>query len=82
MINGLITYSLEKIIKEYNLKDGIMLLVADNGLMLLEILQQMKLLQIYNMGEKAPIVKANEPSTPSGEPIIGSGNFSTYIKKI
>ena len=31
------------------------------------------------MGENAPIVETNEPTTPSGEPIIGSGNFSTSI---
>ena len=31
------------------------------------------------MGEKAPIVKGNEPITPSGEPVIGSGNLSTSI---
>ena len=37
------------------------------------------IIKIYNMGEKAPIVKTNEPITPSGEPIIGSGNFSTSI---
>ena len=34
---------------------------------------------IYKMGQKAPNVKSNEPITPSGEPIIGSGNFSTSI---
>ena len=31
------------------------------------------------MGEKAPVVKTDEPTTPSGEPTIGSGNFSTSI---
>tara|TARA_B110000438_G_C15554744_1_gene538532 strand:+ start:362 stop:730 length:369 start_codon:yes stop_codon:yes gene_type:complete len=38
-----------------------------------------EIIKIYNMGEKAPFVKSNEPTTPSGEPIIGSGNFSTSI---
>jgi sarcosine oxidase subunit delta len=38
-----------------------------------------EIIRIYNMGEKAPTVKTNEPTTPSGEPIIGSGNFSTSI---
>ena len=33
MINGLIIYSFAKILKDYNMKDGITLLVADNGLM-------------------------------------------------
>ena len=35
-----------------------------------------EIIKIYNMGEKAPIVKVDELSTPSGEPNIGSGNFS------
>ena len=39
-----------------------------------------KIIKIYKMGEKAPIVESDEPSTPSGEPTIGSGNFSTTIK--
>ena len=38
-----------------------------------------EIIKIYHMGEKAPIVKTNEPITPSGEPTIGSGNFSTSI---
>jgi heterotetrameric sarcosine oxidase delta subunit len=38
-----------------------------------------EIIKIYNMGEEAPTVKTNEPITPSGEPIIGSGNFSTLI---
>jgi heterotetrameric sarcosine oxidase delta subunit len=38
-----------------------------------------EIIKIYNMGEKAPNVEANEPATPSGEPVIGSGNFSTSI---
>ena len=38
-----------------------------------------EIIKIYNMGEEAPTVKINEPITPSGEPIIGSGNFSTLI---
>ena len=38
-----------------------------------------EIIKIYNMGEKAPNVETNEPTTPSGEPIIGSGNFSTSI---
>ena len=36
-----------------------------------------EIIKIYNMGEKAPIVEIEEPTTPSGEPSIGSGNFST-----
>ena len=31
------------------------------------------------MGENQPNVEINEPTTPSGEPAIGSGNFSTSI---
>ena len=38
-----------------------------------------EIIKIYNMGDKAPSVEVNEPITPSGEPDIGSGNFSTSI---
>ena len=36
-----------------------------------------EILQVYNMGESPPDVSSNIPSTPCGEPHIGSGNFST-----
>ena len=36
-----------------------------------------EIVKIYNMGEGSPEVTTNEPSTPCGEPSIGSGNFST-----
>ena len=38
-----------------------------------------KIIKIYNMGEKSPNIETDEPVTPSGEPNIGSGNFSTSI---
>ena len=38
-----------------------------------------EIIKIYNIWEKAPNVESNEPTTPSGEPVIGSGNFSTSI---
>ena len=34
------------------------------------------------MGDKPPVVSGNSPSTPSGEPDIGSGNISTSYTKI
>ena len=40
-----------------------------------------EILKIYNIGEKAPNVEGNNPKTPSGEPIIGSGNSSTSFEK-
>ena len=39
-----------------------------------------EIVKIYNMGEGVPEVTINEPSTPCGEPSIGSGNFSTTNK--
>ena len=36
-----------------------------------------EIIKIYGIRENAPIVEANEPETPSGEPSIGSGNFSS-----
>ena len=39
-----------------------------------------EILAIYKMGAKSPKLKANIPSTPSGEPSIGSGNLSTNKK--
>jgi len=41
-----------------------------------------KIIKIYNMGEKVPNVTTDEPNSPSGEPDIGSGNFSTSINTI
>jgi hypothetical protein len=32
------------------------------------------------MGDKPPQLESSEPLTPSGEPHIGSGNFSTSKK--
>jgi heterotetrameric sarcosine oxidase delta subunit len=34
-----------------------------------------EIVEIYHMGESPPEVTINEPSTPCGEPSIGSGNF-------
>ncbi len=39
-----------------------------------------EILAVYNMGEKPPKLKSNDPITPCGEPKIGSGNFSTSKK--
>jgi sarcosine oxidase delta subunit len=39
-----------------------------------------EILAIYKIGEKPPPLESNEPLTPSGEPHIGSGNFSTSKK--
>ena len=39
-----------------------------------------EIIKIYKMGEAPPNVKTDEPITPSGEPNIGSGNFSTSTK--
>ena len=39
-----------------------------------------EIVKIYQMGEGPPEVTTNEPSTPCGEPSIGSGNFSTTNK--
>ena len=36
-----------------------------------------EIIKIYHMGKDPPEVTTNEPSTPCGEPSIGSGNFST-----
>ena len=36
-----------------------------------------EIVKIYNIGESSPKVTTKEPSTPCGEPSIGSGNFST-----
>ena len=40
-----------------------------------------EIIKVYNMGESPPNINGNNPSTPSGEPIIGSGNISTTFEK-
>ena len=41
-----------------------------------------EILKVYNMGEDSPDISGKNPKTPSGEPEIGSGNFSTsFIKE-
>jgi len=37
------------------------------------------ILAVYGMGEEPPEVTANLPATPSGEPIIGSGNDEAKV---
>ena len=39
-----------------------------------------EILKVYNMGESPPNLTFNTPPTPCGEPAIGSGNFSTFVK--
>ena len=39
-----------------------------------------EILAVYKMGETPPKLEANIPTTPSGEPSIGSGNLSTSKK--
>ena len=39
-----------------------------------------EIIVIYKMGEGPPHVETSKPITPSGEPNIGSGNFSTSTK--
>ena len=39
-----------------------------------------EILAVYKIGAKPPQLESNEPLTPSGEPLIGSGNFSTSKK--
>ena len=36
-----------------------------------------EIVKTYHMGNNPPETTTNEPSTPCGEPSIGSGNFST-----
>ena len=39
-----------------------------------------EILAVYKIGESPPKLEANIPTTPSGEPSIGSGNLSTSKK--
>ena len=40
-----------------------------------------EILKVYNIGESAPKIYSDTPTTPSGEPKIGSGNISTSFEK-
>ncbi len=41
-----------------------------------------EILKIYKIGESSPKINANNPSTPCGEPSLGSGNISVIDKDL